>query len=413
MSQYKPTEDNGSSDTFDFDLESSDSNSKAVVELAKYKQSEDAVNAQTSAFAQVMSQMNIVDRSAFDKKYSQLWQEASNEDTLLSVFLCEIDFFNAYNDNYGQQGASFMLLVVGLALKNICEKHGCFLAHYQKEEFGILMKGGDQKQASEIAESMREAVEASHTEHKYSSVNSFVTLSIGVSSLYPSSMKVLMGKVDGALDQAKKSGRNQVFGDFPQKTENSVAEVPVTTEKNKEAEKIPDDIEESNFKQFLLDMEVADRTAFNKDFGKLWKESCDEKEMLSMIICGFDYFQPFTEHYGTQASEDALLIVAFSLQQTCEKYGGFVYHLSDENFIVLLKGGNATQALRIAEQIHLLVAEVNTEHKCSEVSDVITVSIGLSSTLPSHLNSMALLRDESKKAFHAAIKAGRNQTSVF
>jgi len=408
MSQYEATEDKKKPDTVDFERGNLDS--KDIVDIAKYKQAEDA---EKSAFDQVMSQMNIVDRSAFDKKYTQLWQEASNENALLSVFLCEIDFFKAYNDNYGQQGASFMLLVVGLALKNICEKYGCFLAHYQKEEFGILLKGADETKVLEIAEGLRQAVAASRTEHKFSSVSSIVTLSIGVSSLYPTSMKVMMRKVDGALQQAKISGRNQICGDFPYKTENSASEATVATEEKKEAENISDNIEESHFKQFLLDMEVADRTAFNKDIGKLWQECCDEEELLSMIICGFDCFQPFIEHYGQQAREDALLIIACCLQQACEKYGGFIYHLEGGTFIVLLKGGNATQALRIAEQMHQFVAEAHTEHNASEVSDIITVSIGLSSTLPSHLNSIAMLKDESKSAFNKAINAGRNQTSVY
>lgn len=170
----------------------------------------------TAAFKQVMSQMNIADRSAFDQQFEQQWEEASDENELLSVLICEIDFFKEYHENYGQQGASFMILVVALALKNTCEKHGCFLAHYDKEEFAILIKGGDQNAILEIADSLRTAVEDSNTEHKFSKISKIVTLSIGISSLHPNSMQMLMKSTDKALLNAKNSGRNQVSGSLPE-----------------------------------------------------------------------------------------------------------------------------------------------------------------------------------------------------
>ncbi|GLS90477.1 hypothetical protein GCM10007916_15440 [Psychromonas marina] len=388
MSKYIQTEDKADSDAFTFDLDGEEG--KAVVDIAEYRHSEQA---ESSGFEKVMSQMNIADRSAFDKKYEQLWLDASMDGSSLSVLLCEIDAFKSYIDNYGQQGASFMLLVVGLALKNICDKHGCFLAHYQKEEFGILLKGKDEEAALNIAEALRSAVEASQTEHKFSNISRVVTLSIGVSSIYPNSMSMLIEKANNTLHQARLSGRNQVSVDLPPQHESASSEV-------------------SNFKQFLLDMQITDQASLKVNFSALWQECQAEEELLSMIICGFDFLNPYIEHYGKQSSEDALLIVACALQQTCEKHGGFVYYLDDGNFIVLLKGGNATRALKIAEQMHQFIAESATEHKASEVSDAVTVSIGLSSIFPSELTTMALLRDEAKKAFHGAIKAGRNQTNV-
>ncbi|WP_413698481.1 diguanylate cyclase domain-containing protein [Psychromonas sp. KJ10-10] len=60
----------------------------------------------------------------------------------MSVLICEIDYFDNYKEHYGQQGSAFMLLVIGLALKNTCEKFGCYLAHYRGDEFAILIKGG-------------------------------------------------------------------------------------------------------------------------------------------------------------------------------------------------------------------------------------------------------------------------------
>lgn len=430
MAQHNSTENKISADKFNME-----DDSKGVVNIAKYKQVDDPVNAETSAFEQVMSQMNIAGRNTFDSQFSQFWTEASDSNELLSVLMCEIDFFKAYNDNYGHQGASFMLLVVGLALKNTCEKHGCFLARYKNQEFAILMKGGDEIKVLEVAESLRQAVEASRTEHKYSSVSKIVTLSIGISSIYPTSMKMLMNKADKALNKAQVSGRNQVASNFSVqvKLENTpieaVINVPVevaitesviepaivvqdvVVEENVSIEK-EEEINQLAFQQTMLDMNISDRREFHPNFVKLWKEAIDEKELLSMLMCEVDFFQAYIDHYGQQPSKDVLLIVASALQDVAIKFNCFVSHVEGEKFIVLSKGGNATQALKVAELIHTAVENSGTEHQFSVASGFVTMSIGLSSIFPSELNSMKALMVEANTALHDATVSGRNQISV-
>lgn len=199
----------GNNQTESLDSELKD---KKVIEMTTKNHDDNGA----AAFKQVMSQMNISDRSAFDEHFEQQWEEASSDKSLLSVLICEIDYFKEYHEHYGPQGASFMLLVIALALKNTCEKQGYFLAHYDKEEFAILIKGGDQQHISEIAESLRHSVESSNTEHKYSKISEIVTLSIGISSMYPKSMRMLMKETNDALLSAQTSGRNQVSGIFPE-----------------------------------------------------------------------------------------------------------------------------------------------------------------------------------------------------
>jgi len=188
--------------------------SEGVVHLNKHQ--EEKQTSESSAFEQVMMQMNIADRTSFDKKYMEMWNEASENDEMLSLMICEIDFFKAYNDNYGHQGASFMLLVIALALKTTCEEYDCFLGRYKGDEFGILLKGGDEHSANEVAEKLRAAVEKSRTEHKFSDVSDIVTLSVGLSSFYPTSAKVVMNQASSALVDAKSSGRNKVVGHIGQ-----------------------------------------------------------------------------------------------------------------------------------------------------------------------------------------------------
>ncbi|WP_022941601.1 diguanylate cyclase domain-containing protein [Psychromonas hadalis] len=379
---------------------------EAVVDISKYQTSEEKVSSKRSAFEQVMSQMNIADRHAFDAQYDKYWQQASDEGELLSVLICEIDFFNAYNDNYGHQGAAFMLLVIGLALKNSCEKFGCFLAHYRDDEFAILIKGGDVETSLKIAEALRLAVEVSRTEHKHSQVSDVVTLSIGISSIYPTSMKVLMQKSANALHSAKKSGRNQVCGCVELKNEESgLASTPLELEEIKEPE-------QSDFKRLMSEMEINDRRDFNRYFVSAWQEATRDKELLSMVICELDFFDEYTQHYGQQTSEDILLIVACTLKSRCEELGCFVAHLEGAKFVAMVKAGNATKGLKVAESLRASVQELAMEHAHSPVKNSLTMSLGLSNIFPSDENSMKILMTKVDSALGDAKSSGYDQISV-
>tara|TARA_R110001583_G_scaffold9433_4_gene44773 strand:- start:19553 stop:20791 length:1239 start_codon:yes stop_codon:yes gene_type:complete len=394
-------------------------NNEGVVNIAKYKNTEQKTNSENSAFAQVMSQMNIADRAAFDVQYDKYWNQASDNAQLLSVLICEIDYFDNYKEHYGQQGSAFMLLVIGLALKNTCEKFGCYLAHYRGDEFAILIKGGTVEAATEIAELLRLAVEESRTEHKHSKVSDVVTLSIGLSSVFPTSMKMLMQNSVAELTSAKNSGRNQVSGHVDTKNIDSglvKQETDVITKESVEKqisnESLLKEHEQSDFERMLSELEIYNRLDFNSYFVCAWQESKRDKDLLSMVICELDFFDEYTHHYSQQVSEDILLIIASTLQGLCEDLSCFVAHLEGAKFVVLIKDGNATKALKIAEALHKSIQELEMEHPTSPVNNHLTMSLGLSSIFPGEDNSMKSLMKKVDSALTDAKSSGYDQISV-
>ncbi|GLS91487.1 hypothetical protein GCM10007916_25560 [Psychromonas marina] len=363
-----------------------------------------------SAFQEVMSQIDISDRHAFDHQYKQLWCKGAVQGSCLSVFICEIDFFEAYRENYGEQSASFMLLVVAVALKGVCERNNCFLAHYENASFAILMIDANDLNAADIAEQLRQAVEQTGTEHKYSSVSDVVTLSIGVSSNYPISMQTLFDKTNAILKVSKSNGRNKVSTDL---SDSSVAitsqKVVPSLRETHSTSKISTHIP---LKQSMLAINVNGRRTFQHDFTKLWQQSLDEGELISLLICKVDFFSDYVECYGEQSGENLLLTVANTLNHLYKNIGGAVYHAGGQKFIALFKGSNATTGLRVANALHELIASSSIEHKTSSISDFITISAGLSCLIPDKSNSMKILMNQVDIALNKAVQDGRNQTSV-
>jgi diguanylate cyclase (GGDEF)-like protein len=398
MALIKPTESHSE------DLDSTAS--EAVVNISKYQNADEKSNSESSAFDQVMSQMNIADRPAFDVKYDQYWKSASENGELLSVLICEIDYFKDYVDNYGHQGASFMLLVIGLALKNTCEKYGCYLAHYRGNEFAILIKGGDVTEVEEIGEALRLAVEEARTEHKHSKVSDVVTLSIGISSVYPTSLSMLIQNSQNALHSAQKAGFNRVCSNIELKNESFAA---VSESVNPAPSAQP---EVSEFSRLMSDMNIVSRSDFNGHFINVWQSAMADSDFLSMIVCEIDFFADYREHHGQQSSEDILLIVASTLQNKCEEFNTSIVYLGGDKFTALIKGGNATMGLKAAKLLQSSVHDLEIENTFSPVRNSLSLSLGLSNIFPSDKNTMKGLMNSAVAALNNAKSDGYDQVSV-
>ena len=197
-----------------------ESDSEGIVIMARditlRKQIEDKLSSDASDFEVKMrhDQLTLIaNRRSFDREYQNLWQKACGEQELLSVVMCDIDFFKNYNDNYGHQQGDKALQEIATLLQDTCEKQGCFVARYGGEEFVVVIEGGNATKALKVAEELRQAVEKAQIEHLYSQASNIISLSMGLSSLFPSELnnqKMLLAEANSALYSAKNSGRDQI-----------------------------------------------------------------------------------------------------------------------------------------------------------------------------------------------------------
>lgn len=127
-----------------------------------------------------------------------------------SIVMVDVDHFKKYNDTYGHPAGDALLKKVGGVLKSSLRTND-FAARYGGEEFLILLPDQDQKGAVEVAERIRQRIEA-ETEDK-ANKRQAVTASLGVAT-FPESGRTadpLLANADAALYRAKHSGRNRVL----------------------------------------------------------------------------------------------------------------------------------------------------------------------------------------------------------
>ena len=84
-------------------------------------------------------------------------------------------------------------------------------ARYGGEEFAVILPNFELENATQFGETIRAKIEALKIEHRQSDVNPFITASLGLACIVPSSKsspRELIEAADKALYSAKNNSRN-------------------------------------------------------------------------------------------------------------------------------------------------------------------------------------------------------------
>ncbi len=123
----------------------------------------------------------------------------------LSILLFDLDHFKRVNDTFGHNTGDVVLQEVALLLRQIIRASDPF-GRWGGDEFLCLATNTDGKQATELAERLREALQRNPLTRV-----GIVTASFGVTSYQPGDTpETLVRRADMGLYKAKAGGRNRV-----------------------------------------------------------------------------------------------------------------------------------------------------------------------------------------------------------
>jgi len=157
----------------------------------------------------------VHNRRYFDQRLAEEVSLSLRQHKPLSCLFLDIDHFKVFNDNYGHQVGDRVLQDVASVIKSQMRLSDV-LGRFGGEEFAILLTNTAEKEALEIAERVRQSIEAHRLELDNHSLN--ITLSAGCSTLdarqeqpYHNGLgDQLIAAADAALYSAKEGGRNRV-----------------------------------------------------------------------------------------------------------------------------------------------------------------------------------------------------------
>ena len=164
--------------------------------------------------ANVDSLTQIANRRRFDKYIAQEWSRCARDREYLSLILCDIDYFKAYNDTYGHQAGDNCLYKVAKAIDRAVKRPGDVAFRYGGEEFAVILPHTEEQGAVKVAQEIHQQIRDLQIPHASSGVGDTISLSLGVSSIIPNGQTLpdtLVSAADKALYEAKLNGRNCVI----------------------------------------------------------------------------------------------------------------------------------------------------------------------------------------------------------
>jgi diguanylate cyclase (GGDEF)-like protein len=157
---------------------------------------------------------------------------------------------------------------------------------------------------------------------------------------------------------------------------------------------------------------TANRRNFDAVLDVEWRRAARSGTPLTLIMVDIDAFKAYNDAYGHQAGDECLRRVAQTLQSRFHRAGDMVTRYGGEEFSVLLAGVESGRGEQLAESLRASVEDMMIEHRTSVTRNVVTISVGVATMIPTRDDDAAILLKAADEALYAAKNAGRNRVAV-
>ncbi len=153
--------------------------------------------------------------------------------------------------------------------------------------------------------------------------------------------------------------------------------------------------------------QIANRRRFDQYLQAQWEQS--EQTTLSLLMCDVDYFKRYNDGYGHPAGDRCLYLVAQGISRVVGHAQDLVARYGGEEFAVILPDTPLEGALQVAEIIQAEIQHLKLAHAYSEVSQFVSLSIGVASFIPTPGQNPKALIAAADAALYDAKHQGRKR----
>jgi two-component system cell cycle response regulator len=157
---------------------------------------------------------------------------------------------------------------------------------------------------------------------------------------------------------------------------------------------------------------IANQRQFDRQFKKAWLSAQKTGNPLSLLLCDVDRFKCFNDCYGRSAGDACLRQIAECLEKALHRPTDLAARYEGDKFAILLPYTEAHDTLIIADQMLACVRFLAILHEQSDVSPVMTISIGGHSLWPALGSSIKTITNLAETHLFQAKHCGRNQSRL-
>lgn len=155
---------------------------------------------------------------------------------------------------------------------------------------------------------------------------------------------------------------------------------------------------------------IYNRMYFEQALHKEWRRSARQKIPLSILMVDADYFKQLNDSAGHKVGDLCLQAISAQLKSHFKRAGELVARYGGEEFVALLPETDQQQALAAAESLRIAIENLAIAHK--NKSHKVTISIGVSTTIPTVQTTPDNLLETADAALYKAKTSGRNRVAM-
>lgn len=177
--------------------------------------------------------------------------------------------------------------------------------------------------------------------------------------------------------------------------------------------------EQKRYQKLLENLAIRDeltglynRRGLSDFIEREWKNAIRQKQPISILMIDVDNFKKYNDSYGHQEGDKCLKSISEVMIKNVYRPADIVSRIGGEEFLIILPNTNFQGALKVAERIRQEVFKLKIEHKNS-VFGVVTISIGVSTSIPGKFEKYEELIEDADKNLYIAKSKGRNRVEGY
>lgn len=183
-------------------------------------------------------------------------------------------------------------------------------------------------------------------------------------------------------------------------------EIHQRKEAQRELETLNRQLSEMSYMDALT--KIPNRRHFVDALNRELHRSIRESEPLSVILIDLDKFKEYNDNYGHTAGDTCLESVARILENSLKRKTDFVARYGGDEFVAVLPNTDLEGAKLVAQDMRTNVELAEIEHKYSTVSPLVSITLGIASSIPTEEMTLERIVQLADQALYTAKDMGRN-----
>jgi diguanylate cyclase (GGDEF)-like protein len=154
---------------------------------------------------------------------------------------------------------------------------------------------------------------------------------------------------------------------------------------------------------------VGNRRCFDEALAAAWADCTARHAPLGLVLLDIDHFKTFNDSQGHPAGDACLRTVAAAMAPSARGVTDIAARYGGEEFAIVMPGASLEAARLVAERVRGAVAYCAVPHPAAGPPGIVTVSLGVASTVPTASVSPASLIEAADRSLYGAKRGGRNR----